>query len=68
MRMNNCCCPVCRAICCIFNERDTCCKCTPSNAPGYDCPDFLREKDADDDIPVIFVELPGVPPFRSARG
>ena len=65
---NTICCPVCRAICCIFNERDTCCRCIPSNDPGCDCPDFLQEKDPDDDIPIIFVELPGIPQNKAARG
>ena len=42
---NDICCPVCRALCCVFNESDTCIKLTPGEAPGYDCPDFLRRKD-----------------------
>lgn len=44
MKYKNCC-PVCRAICCVFNENDTCCKYIPSEEPGYNCPDFLRSKD-----------------------
>ena len=39
------CCPTCRALCCVFNESDTCCKYIPSKHPGYDCPDFLCRKD-----------------------
>ena len=42
---NDICCPVCRALCCVFNESDTCMKFTPGEAPGYDCPDFLCRKD-----------------------
>ena len=65
---NKICCPICRAICCIFNEKDTCCKFIPSDAPGYDCPDFLKEEDTDDDIPIVFFELSGVVPGKVARG
>lgn len=61
------CCPVCRAICCIFNEKDTCCKYRPSDAPGYDCPEFLKEKDPDD-IPIVFIEFTGLKPNKASRG
>ena len=46
MRYKNCC-PVCRAICCVFNENDTCCKYIPSKEPGYSCPDFICSKEDD---------------------
>ena len=62
------CCPVCRAICCIFNEKDTCCKCIPSTAPGYDCPDFLKEKETEDDIPIIIVDYYERNPFKHLGG
>ena len=42
---NDICCPVCRALCCVFNESDTCMKFTPGENPGYECPDFLNRKD-----------------------
>lgn len=32
---NDICCPVCRALCCVFNESDTCMKFTPGENPGY---------------------------------
>lgn len=54
------CCPVCRALCCVFNESDTCMKFIPSEAPGYNCPDFLyRKEEKMDDLPIIFVEVVG---------
>ena len=63
--MNIMCCPVCRAICCILNEKDTCCKYVPSTAPGYDCPDFLKEKEAEE-IPGLLkhIELAGEDDFQ----
>ena len=66
--MNIMCCPVCRAICCIFNEKDTCCKHIPSNKPGYNCPDFLREKETEDDIQIVFVEYYGSNPLKHLGG
>ena len=42
------CCPICRALCCIFNESDTCMKFIPGEAPGYNCPDFLCRKEEKD--------------------
>ena len=36
--------PVCRAMCCVYNERDACMKCEAGKNPGYDCPDFLMTK------------------------
>ena len=66
--MNIMCCPVCRAICCIFNEKDTCCKLIPSNEPGYNCPDFLKEKERDDDIQIIFVDVFESNPIKHLGG
>lgn len=46
------CCPVCRALCCIFNEKDTCRKSIPSMAPGYECPDFMQSRSKAGGFPV----------------
>ena len=40
MDMEKCCCPVCRATFCMYNEKDTCMREVAGSCPGYNCPDF----------------------------
>ena len=56
--------PLCRAMCCVYNEHDACMKCEAGKNPGYRCPDFLMNKEDAVEIEMRYERMTLLAPSR----